>query len=320
MSACRDDLPAQLVRAAARQLGDRDLAARWGEEWLFSLPPRDRYRRWRYALSLLVRGAHATRLEIRHPATGSNWYRCPAPLRRALCVLLTGCTMLIFTSPFQTGWPLPTALDAVGWYEFSICCVLVLTLMAESVYHRIARWVLVTGLLVGLGENWTGTWFLPIITPRPPTPGPSLPTAWNLTLDAIFLAAVSGGLVIAAAYRTLALTRIGAALAASILLLQTAMCYAPPWTYGGAWPALSGGFNHLPGIEIFWDHACYYLAGLPPTGEAGYLPMTFYYSIWGLQFLILAGVAAVVVRAGSAVVCALRVSARHRAPDRPAVQ
>jgi hypothetical protein len=56
----RDDAAAALVRAAARQLCDRRLRQRYVEEWLASMPTRSGYLRWRYALSLALRGARAT--------------------------------------------------------------------------------------------------------------------------------------------------------------------------------------------------------------------------------------------------------------------
>src|SRR2546423_405580 len=57
-----NDVHAWMVRAAARQLRDADLIERYGEEWLAGLIPiGDKYWRRRYAVSLLTRGARATR-------------------------------------------------------------------------------------------------------------------------------------------------------------------------------------------------------------------------------------------------------------------
>jgi hypothetical protein len=79
-----DDLPARLVRRAARQLGDEQLTERYTEEWLSSLPPGDQYRRWRYALSLLLRGAPATRRAVHRPATNGEW---PSAAKIGTCLI-----------------------------------------------------------------------------------------------------------------------------------------------------------------------------------------------------------------------------------------
>lgn len=60
-----EDVPALLVRASALQLRDAEAIERYTEEWLANLPKRSLYLRWRYAISLLTRGASATRVALR---------------------------------------------------------------------------------------------------------------------------------------------------------------------------------------------------------------------------------------------------------------
>jgi hypothetical protein len=317
VSTSQDDLPTRLVRVAALQLGDRELAARWGEEWLFSLPPRDRYRRWRYALSLLVRGAHAIRWEIRRPGIGSNWYSFPAALRRGFCLLLTGVTVLACINAHNIGWVwLWGPWAAADWSVVGSCCAATLALLVLSVHHRTARWVLAAGIAFSLVESWTGTWFLQVSAPAGIDVN-ILPTAWNITLQAVFLAAVLGGLVIIAAYRTPALTRVCTTLAVSILISEIGVFCTPLGIFGDlTMPYGSLTDRSYPGIEIFWNEACSFLASLVHPGPWTDLQQGLYYILWDLQFPILAGVAAIAVRAGSSGVRALRVSARQRAADR----
>lgn len=53
--------PARIVLAAAAQLHDPDLIERYSEEWLANLRHRAHLQQWRDAVSLLLRGAPATR-------------------------------------------------------------------------------------------------------------------------------------------------------------------------------------------------------------------------------------------------------------------
>ncbi|MGH3855352.1 MAG: hypothetical protein ACRDR6_18055 [Pseudonocardiaceae bacterium] len=53
--------PARIVLAAAAQLRDPDLVERYSEEWLANLRGRAHPQQWRDAISLLLRGARATR-------------------------------------------------------------------------------------------------------------------------------------------------------------------------------------------------------------------------------------------------------------------
>jgi hypothetical protein len=98
MTGWPDDLPARLVRRAARRLGDRQLTDRYTEEWLSSLPSPDQYRRWRYALSLLLRGAPATRRAVYRPAADGE---LPSAARTGTCLIaiMAAAAMLLTRGP-----------------------------------------------------------------------------------------------------------------------------------------------------------------------------------------------------------------------------
>ena len=154
-----DDIPARLVRAAALQLGDKQLAARYEEEWLGSLPPRDRYWRWRYAVSLswAERGRPAGPLVSgsRRPADPNGLPDSQDPERN------------VPAGGHPRGRHAPGALLPVDRARlgFSGHCLHRLVPddrcpdLAELSY-RCARWWAGCGVMLSLIQTWTGTAFL----------------------------------------------------------------------------------------------------------------------------------------------------------------
>lgn len=335
MITSRDDLPARLVRVAALQLGDRDLAARWGEEWLASLPPRDGYLRWRYALSLLARGAYATRWAIRRPDTGSNWSSVPAVTRRALCPLLITSAVAMAATTWPSGsatWVLGpdgfnsnigdplgsfwwTQYPTARWCSVSAWCLMICVLVVLSLYHRVARWMLGAGIALSLTQTWAGIVF-------PQGSGPyfyhssfagapvGMPGVWYPGQEAICLGAVLGGLALLFAYRTPLYIRASAGLAICALVSGTDM--------GNGRPGLdTTSLLGMPWSSL-WLHLCQVGAGQSfgiDLGATGIVfdPQAILQSLtWGMEGLILPCIAAVAVRLGSAAICILQASAQRR--------
>jgi len=151
MTGWPDDLPARLVRLAARQLGDKQLTERYAEEWLSSLPPRDRYWRWRYALSLLLRGAPATRRAVHGPAADGE---PPSAARIGTCVIaIMTATAMLLTRYYTSDMPFRVSQDGhlIGWW------LMIGALAALCLSYRGARWAAGCGLLLSLIQTWTGT-------------------------------------------------------------------------------------------------------------------------------------------------------------------
>ncbi len=326
----RDDLPARLVRVAALQLGDRDLAARWGEDWLASLPPRDRYLRWRYALSLLVRGAYATRWAIRRPHAGSNWSPVPAVTRRVLCPLLIisavvmAATTWVLAYGLTTGHGVAAPLGALWWTAYptarwcsvSAWCLMICALVVLSLYHRIARWMLGAGIMLSLTQTWAGIVLLQGSGPfyyHPDSPDPGgIPGVWYPGQEAICLGAVLGGLALLFAYRTPLHIRAAASLAICALISGTDMGNGVP------------GLDWISQIGMPWSSLWLHLCGQIDSGansfgvDIGNTGIVFDPSgilqslMWGMEGLILPSIAAVAVRLGSAAICILRASAQRR--------
>ena len=102
MAGWPDDLTARLARRAARQFGDEHLADRYAEEWLNSLPSRGGYQRWRYALSLSLRGARATRRAVgcpptRRRPTDAEWPPTVARIRNGTCPAMILAAVMLLT-------------------------------------------------------------------------------------------------------------------------------------------------------------------------------------------------------------------------------
>jgi len=142
MTGWPDDLPARLVRRAARHLGGKQLTERYTEEWLSSLPPQDQYRRWRYALSLLLRGAPATRRALYRPATAGE---LPSAARIGTCLIaiMTAAAMLL-TRYYTWDTPFRVSQDShlIGWW------LMIAALAALSLPYRSARWAAGCGAIL----------------------------------------------------------------------------------------------------------------------------------------------------------------------------
>ena len=152
-----DDIPARLVRAAALQLGDKQLAARYEEEWLGSLPPRDRYWRWRYAVSLFLGGARATRWAVGLPPADPKWPSLIAKIQSGTCLLaVTPAAVMLLARYCPWTAPVWVSQDTafIGW------CLMIGALISLSVFYRCARWWAGCGVMLSLIQTWTGTAFL----------------------------------------------------------------------------------------------------------------------------------------------------------------
>jgi hypothetical protein len=241
-----DDLPARLVRRAARQLGDEQLAERYAEEWLSSLPPRDQYRRWRYALSLFLRGARATRRAVHRPATDGEW-PSPAKIRTCLIAIMTATVMLL-TRYYTWDTPLRVSQDGhlIGWW------LMLGVLAALSMSYRSARWAAGCGMLLSLIQTWTGTAFLqgggPVGTIAASTqgsvPGHSIelsisqwcePGAWYWVQAAVCLGVLFGAMAVMFRRRVPLLVRAFTGMGACVLVVGTQTSLGVPIAGYLAW-------------------------------------------------------------------------------------
>jgi hypothetical protein len=307
MSTPHDDLPARLVHIAALQLGDRELAQRWSEEWRSSLPPRDRYRRWRYALSILVRGAYGTRWAIRHPRSDSNLVGASAILQVLswLLVVSGGILFVVTASSFGS-----TAVWTLGvghtWpYLASSWCAAIMALLILSILHRRARWVLAIGTLGSLVETWTGVQVLQ--SQGPPVTWFSLginmsgfPGLWYPAQQAVCLGATLGGLTILVSRMTPPRARACAGIVTCAL------------AQGGSYANVVGigvtdTFQRLSSLEGLWWSLCQRLVPHNSSpiliSEHGHIGLNLSRTAAGLMWSIQGPVVAILLAMASWLIC-----------------
>lgn len=166
----RMDLPERLVAAAAMRLGDHDLSARYGEEWLASLP-RDRVQRWTYALSLYVRGANATRRQIRAAGRGRRPLRWWGVEILSLVTVVSPLTFALLNSStmqYMLGFYQPADSEYIGAATIAVCVMALLWSL-----RGVVRWAAVCGLLLGAGQaclaQWTDFRWPILVVPLPQT-------------------------------------------------------------------------------------------------------------------------------------------------------
>lgn len=87
--------PARVVLTAAAQLRQPDLIERYSEEWLANLRHRAHLQQWRDAVSLLLRGAHATRRA--YDGTHDSRPRLVAASQLTMAFTMAAGTALLFT-------------------------------------------------------------------------------------------------------------------------------------------------------------------------------------------------------------------------------
>jgi hypothetical protein len=258
-----DDLPARLVRAAALQLGDKQLIARYAEEWLASLPPRDRYQRWRYALSLFLRGARATRWAVHLPPADGKWPSLIAKIQNGVCLLAIAPAAIMLLARYYP-WNAPAWVsqdtDFIGW------TLMIGALALLSASYRCARWVAGCGVLLSLIQTWTGTAFLQgggplgtfVVSVRTNVPGGALqgswfmqPETWYWAQAAVCLGALAGGIAVVFRYRAPLLVRTFAGLAVCVLVIgaQTSLG-VPVLTYFG--DSSGNVVSSIPQYQIFF--------------------------------------------------------------------
>ncbi|MGH3772092.1 MAG: hypothetical protein ACRDRW_11970 [Pseudonocardiaceae bacterium] len=109
--------PARIVLAAAAQLRDPDLTERYSEEWLANLQGRAHLQQWRDAVSLLLRGARATRW-ARH-GTNDSRPRVVVASSVTMALIAAAGTVLLLV-PMTTGWGL---IFSRRIYDLLILCV-----------------------------------------------------------------------------------------------------------------------------------------------------------------------------------------------------
>jgi hypothetical protein len=238
VSAQDGDFPVLLVRAAALQLGDRQLAERYAEEWLSSLPQRSRYLRWRYALSLFLHGAQATRLVLRR--TGGRYGPLTARLRVAVCLLaITPAVVPLVVSYYLWNDPYWVFTEC-GWY------LMIGALLALSLSNRHARWVAGAGILLSLVQTWLGTNFFQVADPGPFwEPGNPWVSAGAWVSGAASLGAVFGGVAVVFSARSGLFIRILTALGVCTLAANAGMTVG---SYMQATVGLAtGGYNTSTG-------------------------------------------------------------------------
>ena len=327
MTIREDDVPASLVRLAAMQLGDRDLAARWREEWLSSLPPRDQYRRWRYAISLLVRGACATRLSIKFAKPGNSRPLFPAKAMMALCVALFVCasvSCVISTMNNLTNYAGYSWVTANVWFWVCQLCtftVLCFILVGMSYRHRAARWMAVAGMIFSQIQSLSGITFLQAESPPLLMYGHaatvSLPPGyfWDLfypTEQAWCLGAMFGALTIIVAYKIPRSVRAFSSVSLCALLCLSSLSGSlPDSTIGVFWIKVSSWISFPRGTRVIIHLSGNFQIDLSATLDR---------LIWSTQVLILAGLVVAVVRVGTLIVCMLRVSTGRCSGDKSITQ
>jgi hypothetical protein len=246
MTGWPDDLPARLVRRAARQFGDEELADRYAEEWLSSLPPRNGYQRWLYALDLLLRGASATRRAIdwppaRRPPTAAEWPLVMARIRNGTSPAMILAAVMLLTQYYFWNAPFWASQDGhfIGW------CVMIGSLATLSLLYRGARRAAGCGVLLSLVQTWTGTAFLqgggPVGTfagkMLANVPGGSLeaafwpePGIWYWAQEAACLGALFAGIAVVFGRRTSLLMRASAVLGVCALVVGAQTSFGVPVT------------------------------------------------------------------------------------------
>ena len=273
MTGWPDDLPARLVRRAARQLGDEERADRYAEEWLSSLPPRGGYQRWRYALSLSLRGARATRRAVgcppaRRRPTDAEWPRTVASIRNGTCPAMILAAVMLLTQYYF--WNAPFWVSQYG--HFIGWCLMIGALVALSFLYRGARWAAGCGVLVSLIQTWTGTAFLqgggPVGTLAGKllanVPGGSLeatfwpePGTWYWAQEAACLGALFTGIAVIFGRRIPLVMRASAVLGVCALVVGAQTSFGVPMTtYFSNGPG-SGVWEFLQFRFFFfsWDFA-----------------------------------------------------------------
>jgi hypothetical protein len=311
-----DDLPARLVRAAALQLGNKPLIARYEQEWLGSLPPRDRYQRWRYALSLFLRGARATRWAVHLPPADATWPSLRAKIRDGVCLLaITTAIVMLLARYYQLYTPVWGSLvtDFAGW------CLMVGALVLLSFCYRGARWAAGCGVLLSLIQTWTNTAFLQgggpletiVASVRTDVPGGELtvsgfmqPDVWYWVQAAACLGALFGGVAVVFRYRAPLLVRTFAGLAVCVLVVGAYTSFGAPA------PVFLGDSSGNAGFTML-QFRFFFLSWYPPVLDwpsvANNLADCVQAVIWGAQILVLGFLVGLAQRLLSLTISLLRV-------------
>jgi hypothetical protein len=329
MTMMQDDFAARLVRAAALQLGSQHLTHRYAEEWLSNLPPRDRYQRWRYALSLFLRGAQATRWALRHQAADSRCSALTAKVRTGACLLLIPAGVLLLAGYYGSGpWKIVEGDSSIGWF------LMTGTLTALSLSYRGARWAVACGILLSLIQTWAGTSFIqgggPLVGMwSQPGFRQSQSVAWQAMESAGCLAAAFGGIATAFRYRTPLLVRIFAGLGASALFAGARTILTIPIVTVRACPlSWDSSSCHGPGNMLIIgpnyirDQFYCPLFGWIPTGSSGAgitvaTEEILTAMVWGAETVLLSALIAIALRLAVLAISLIRASEAPHQDLRP---
>jgi len=290
-----DDLPARLVRAAALQLGDKRLIARYEEEWLGSLLFRSRYQRWRYALSLFLRGARATRWAVHPRPADAKGPSLIAKIQSRACLLALIPAAVMLLARYYP-WTAPAWVsqdtDFIGW------CLMIGVLASLSFSYRGARWA-GCGVLLSLIQTWTGTAFLQgggplgtfVASMRTNVPGGELqlsllmqPEVWYWAQAAACLGALFGGVAVVFRYRAPPLVRASAGLAVCVLVIgaQTSLGVPVPVYFGDGSGNIASSILLYRFFFLSWNSPVF---GWPSV--ANNVAECVEAVIWGAQILVL---------------------------------